>query len=50
MGTLSICAYAKFTPVPFKEKELRNGYPEETAVQMIKTYDFLLATRPVGAA
>lgn len=28
LGT--ICAYPKFTPVPFKEDELWNGYPEET--------------------
>src|SRR5205809_240760 len=26
----TICAYPKFTPVPFQEKELWNGYPEET--------------------
>ncbi len=26
----TVCAYPKFTPVPFKEKELWNGYPEET--------------------
>jgi GDP-L-fucose synthase len=26
----SICAYPKFTPVPFKEDDLWNGYPEET--------------------
>lgn len=26
----SICSYPKFTPVPFKEEELWNGYPEET--------------------
>ena len=26
----TICAYPKFTPVPFKEAELWNGYPEET--------------------
>lgn len=26
----SICAYPKFTPVPFREEELWNGYPEET--------------------
>jgi GDP-L-fucose synthase len=26
----SICAYPKFTPVPFKENDLWNGYPEET--------------------
>ena len=28
LGT--ICAYPKFTPVPFQESELWNGYPEET--------------------
>ena len=28
LGT--ICAYPKFTPVPFREKDLWNGYPEET--------------------
>jgi len=26
----TVCAYPKFTPVPFKEKDLWNGYPEET--------------------
>ncbi len=26
----TICAYPKFTPVPFREEELWNGYPEET--------------------
>jgi len=26
----TICAYPKFTPVPFNEDELWNGYPEET--------------------
>ena len=28
LGT--ICAYPKYTPVPFKEEDLWNGYPEET--------------------
>ena len=28
LGT--ICAYPKFTPVPFQESEIWNGYPEET--------------------
>lgn len=28
LGT--VCAYPKFTPVPFKEEDLWNGYPEET--------------------
>ena len=26
----TVCAYPKFTPVPFHEEELWNGYPEET--------------------
>ncbi len=28
LGT--VCAYPKFTPVPFSEEDLWNGYPEET--------------------
>ena len=28
LGT--VCAYPKFTPIPFKEGEFWNGYPEET--------------------
>src|SRR5208337_5171613 len=28
LGT--VCAYPKFTPLPFKEEDLWNGYPEET--------------------
>jgi GDP-L-fucose synthase len=28
LGT--ICAYPKFTPVPFREEDLWNGYPEDT--------------------
>ncbi len=28
LGT--ICSYPKYTPVPFKEEDLWNGYPEET--------------------
>lgn len=27
----SICAYPKFAPVPFREEDLWNGYPEETS-------------------
>src|SRR5581483_933188 len=26
----TICAYPKFAPIPFKEDDLWNGYPEET--------------------
>jgi GDP-L-fucose synthase len=30
VATATVCAYPKFTPVPFKEDDLWNGYPEET--------------------
>jgi GDP-L-fucose synthase len=30
VAVATICAYPKFTPVPFKEDDLWNGYPEET--------------------
>ena len=30
VATGTVCAYPKFTPVPFKEDDLWNGYPEET--------------------
>ena len=30
VSTGTICAYPKFTPVPFREDDLWNGYPEET--------------------
>ena len=30
VGVGTICAYPKFTSVPFSEEELWNGYPEET--------------------
>ena len=26
----TVCAYPKFTPIPFKEEDLWNGYPEES--------------------
>src|SRR6202048_1204209 len=26
----TVCAYPKFTPIPFNENDLWNGYPEET--------------------
>jgi len=29
-GIGTICSYPKFTPVPFREEDLWNGYPEET--------------------
>jgi len=30
VAVATICAYPKFAPVPFKEDDLWNGYPEET--------------------
>jgi GDP-L-fucose synthase len=30
VGIGTICSYPKFTPVPFREADLWNGYPEET--------------------
>jgi GDP-L-fucose synthase len=30
VGVGTICSYPKFTPVPFREADLWNGYPEET--------------------
>jgi GDP-L-fucose synthase len=30
VAACTVCAYPKFTPVPFSERELWNGYPEES--------------------
>ena len=30
VAACSVCAYPKFTPVPFSEDEIWNGYPEES--------------------
>lgn len=30
VGIATICSYPKFTPLPFREEDLWNGYPEET--------------------
>ena len=30
IGLGTVCSYPKFTPVPFKEDDLWNGFPEET--------------------
>lgn len=30
VSTCTVCAYPKFTPTPFSEDDLWNGYPEET--------------------
>jgi GDP-L-fucose synthase len=31
VAACSVCAYPKFTPVPFREEELWSGYPEESS-------------------
>ena len=43
LGT--ICEYPKFTPVPFREEDLWNGYPEETNAP----YGIAKKTQLVGA-
>ena len=30
VAACSVCAYPKFTPVPFREEDIWNGYPEES--------------------
>lgn len=30
LTTSTVCSYPKFTPIPFKESDIWNGYPEET--------------------
>ncbi len=30
VGVATICSYPKFTPIPFKEESIWDGYPEET--------------------
>ncbi|MGZ6273309.1 MAG: GDP-L-fucose synthase family protein [Candidatus Limnocylindrales bacterium] len=30
VGIGTVCSYPKFTPVPFREEDIWNGYPEET--------------------
>lgn len=30
----TICSYPKYTPIPFKEENLWEGYPEETNAHM----------------
>jgi GDP-L-fucose synthase len=42
----TVCAYPKFTPVPFSEDDLWNGYPEETNAP----YGVAKKTLLVGAA
>jgi GDP-L-fucose synthase len=46
LGT--ICAYPKFTPVPFVEEELWNGYPEETNAPWCSETRVLENVRRIG--
>ena len=41
----SVCAYPKFTPVPFSEDEIWNGYPEESNAPygLAKKMNFVLS-------
>ena len=47
----TVCAYPKFTPVPFHEDDLWNGYPEETnAPYGIAKKALLVARRPTASS
>jgi GDP-L-fucose synthase len=41
----TVCSYPKFTPVPFKEEEIWNGYPEESNAPygLAKKMNFVLS-------
>jgi len=43
VGVGTVCSYPKHTPVPFKEENLWNGYPEETNAPYGLTKRMLLA-------
>ncbi len=44
----TICSYPKFTPVPFREEELWNGYPEKQTRHMaLRRKRFLLSVRAI---
>ena len=47
----TICAYPKFTPVPFREDDLWNGYPEETnAPYGVAKKALLVGRRPTASS
>ncbi len=47
----TICAYPKFTPVPFHEDDLWNGYPEETnAPYGMAKKMLLVSARPTASS
>ena len=47
----TVCAYPKFTPVPFKEEDLWIGYPEETnAPYGLAKKMLLVRRRPIASS
>ena len=50
VGIGTICAYPKFTPVPFREDDLWNGYPEETNAPYGLAKKMLLVQSQIGRA
>ena len=46
----TVCAYPKFTPVPFHEDDLWNGYPEETNAPYGLAKKMLLVQSQASAA
>ena len=47
----TVCAYPKFTPVPFSEDDLWNGYPEETnAPYGVAKKSMLVGARPTASS
>lgn len=47
----TICAYPKFTPVPFKEEALWDGYPEETnAPYGVAKKHYSSSSKPIGSS
>ncbi len=43
----TICAYPKFTPVPFREENLWDGYPEETNAPVWAGQEDASGTEPI---
>ena len=41
----TICAYPKYTPIPFREEDIWNGYPEETNAPYGLAKKMLLCSR-----
>jgi GDP-L-fucose synthase len=46
----TVCAYPKFTPVPFREDDIWNGYPEETNAPYGLAKKMLVSRRRTGSS